>query len=142
MVLSEWSGLAVSLTYVAHNHRAVRVEPECLLVIHVMPHRFCRRGPMSSRKYVAGPDIDLDVEVVRDRKGRRITEKRAEQLAAEALAKAGVSRPSLTAPGARSPEVKARVPAALRDRLVQAARERGAKHSALIGEALERYLAS
>jgi hypothetical protein len=38
-----------------------------------------------SRKYVAGPDIDLDVEVVRDKKGRRISQARAEQVAAEAL---------------------------------------------------------
>jgi hypothetical protein len=32
-------------------------------------------------KHVLGPDIDLDVEVVRDKKGRRITEARAERLA-------------------------------------------------------------
>ena len=50
-------------------------------------------------KHVLGPDIDLDVEVVRDTKGRRITEARAERLAEEALAKPGVGRPSLTAQG-------------------------------------------
>lgn len=93
-------------------------------------------------KYVAGPDIDLDVEVVKDRRGRRITESRAQQIAAEALARAGVGRPSLTGPGARSPEVKARVPEELRDRLVTAARDRGTTTSSLIREALERYLAS
>jgi len=65
-------------------------------------------------KHVLGPDIDLDVEVVRDKKDRRITEARAQRLAEEALAKAGVGRPSLTAPGARSSEVKARVPAELK----------------------------
>jgi hypothetical protein len=95
-----------------------------------------------SRKYVAGPDIDLDADVVRDKKGRRISEKRAEKVAAEALDRVVTGRPSLTAPGTRSPEVKARVPAALRDRLVTAAAERGTKPSALIREALERYLAS
>jgi len=95
-----------------------------------------------SRKYVAGPDIDLDVEIVKDKSGRRITERRAQDIAAETLAKAGVGRPSLTRPGTHSPEIKARVPAELRDRLAAAARDRGTTSSTLIREALERYLAS
>jgi len=95
-----------------------------------------------SAKYVAGPDIDLDVEVVKDKQGQRITEQRAQQMATDALARAGVGRPSLTRPGARSPEIKARVPEELRDRLTAAARERGTTASTLIREALESYLAS
>ncbi len=95
-----------------------------------------------SAKYVAGPDIDLDVDVVTDKHGQRITEQRAEQLAADALTRAGVGRPSLTRPGARSPEIKARVPEELRERLTAAARERGTTASTLIREALESYLAS
>jgi hypothetical protein len=93
-------------------------------------------------KYVAGPDIDLDVEVVTDKHGRRITEQRAQKMAADALARAGVGRPSLTRPGARSPEIKARVPEELRERLTATARERGTTASTLIREALESYLAS
>ncbi|HUR51109.1 MAG TPA: CopG family transcriptional regulator [Mycobacteriales bacterium] len=95
-----------------------------------------------SPKYVLGPDIDLDVEIVTDEEGRRITERRAQAIAADTLRRAGVGRPSLTGQGARSPEVKARVPAELRDRLAAAARERGTTPSTLIREALERYLAS
>ena len=95
-----------------------------------------------SAKYVAGPDIDLDVEVVKDKQGQRITEQRAQQMATDALARAGVGRPSLTRPGARSPEIKARVPEELRDRLTAAARERGTTASTLIREALESHLAS
>ncbi len=95
-----------------------------------------------SPKYTLGPDIDLDTEVLRDKKARRITERRAQQLAEEALGKAGVGRPSLTAPGTRSPEVKARVPEELRERLTEAARKRGTNTSTLIREALEKYLAS
>ena len=95
-----------------------------------------------SKRFVAGPDIDLDVEVVKDKKGRRITERRAEAIAAETLVKAGVGRPSLTGPGTRSPEIKARVPEELRQRLATAARDRGTTSSTLIREALERYLAS
>ncbi len=95
-----------------------------------------------SAKYVAGPDIDLDVEVVKDKQGQRITEQRAQEMATDALARAGVGRPSLTQPGTRSPEIKARVPEELRDRLTTAARERGTTASTLIREALESYLAS
>ena len=94
----------------------------------------------SKSKYVLGPDIDLDVEVVRAKKGQRITEARTQRLAEEALAKAGVGRPSLTASGARSPEVKARVPAELKDRLEREAKRRGASTSTLIRDALDRYL--
>ena len=73
-------------------------------------------------KYRVGRDIDLDVHVVLDRKGRRIDERRARQLAEDALEKASVGRPSLTGRGQRSPEVKARVPEDLRNRLHEAAR--------------------
>lgn len=95
-----------------------------------------------SPKYVAAPDIDLDREVVRDRKGRRITERRAREIAEDTQEKAGVGRPSLTAPGRRSPEVKARVPEDLRDRLHEAASRQHTSSSELIRKALEQYLAS
>lgn len=93
-------------------------------------------------KYTIGPDIDLDVEVVLDKKGRRITEARAREIADDALAKAGVGRPSLTAPGRRSPEIKARVPEDLKERLDIVAAERGTSTSEIIREALTEYLAS
>jgi hypothetical protein len=95
-----------------------------------------------SAKYTLGPDIDLDDEVVRDKKGQRITEDRAGQIAADALRKAGAGRPSLSGPGRRSPEVKARVPAELRNRLDDAAERRGVSTSELVREALDQYLAS
>jgi hypothetical protein len=95
-----------------------------------------------SPKYVAGPDIDLDVEVVRDKKGKRITERRAQEIATETLERAGVGRPSLTAPGKRSPEIKARVPEDLRQRLHDAAVRERTSSSDLIRRALENYLAS
>lgn len=94
-----------------------------------------------SAKHVLGPDIDLDAEEVRDAQGQRITEARAAQLAEDALVKV-LGRPSLTAPGTQSPEVKARVPRELRDRLVAEAHQPGTSTSSLIREALERYLAN
>lgn len=47
-----------------------------------------------SQKYVAGPDIDLDTEVVLDKRGQRITEARARRIASDTLAKAGAGRHS------------------------------------------------
>lgn len=95
-----------------------------------------------SPQYVAAQDIDLDREVVRDRKGRRITERRAREIAEDTLEKAGVGRPSFTAPGRRSLEVKARVPEELRDRLHEAASRQHTSSSELIRKALEQYLPS
>jgi predicted DNA-binding protein len=46
----------------------------------------------------------------------------------------------LTAPGRISPEIKARVPVELKDRLQQAAKEHGKPLSVFIREALEQYL--
>jgi len=40
---------------------------------------------ISGVKYVVGPDIDLDVEVVLDKQGNRITEARAQEMAREIL---------------------------------------------------------
>jgi len=99
--------------------------------------------------YTARPEIDLDVEIVRAKKGERITEGRAEEIAAAAMAQGRVGvgvgvgvRPSLTAPGRRSPEVKARVSAELRDRLRATAQLRGVRTSRLVREALHQYLAA
>ncbi len=92
--------------------------------------------------YVIGPDVDLDRDVVVDQHGRRITEQRARDLAEDAVRTVRAGRPSLTSPGQRSPEVKARVPADLRQRLTEEAQRRGTTTSELVREALEEYLAS
>jgi hypothetical protein len=117
------------------------VMPEYVLVIHVMPTQLSSEDAMSA-KYVAGPDVDLDHEVVRDKSGRRITERLARQIAEDTLHRAGAGRPSLTGPGRRSPEVKARVPEELRERLHAAAEREHTSSSELIRKALEQYLAS
>jgi hypothetical protein len=95
----------------------------------------------SSRKYVLGKDIDLDREVVRDGRGRRITSKRAEKIAEEVVIQV-VGRPSLTGPSRISPEVKARVPAKLKLALEREAKRQGQTPSALIRQALEEFLDS
>jgi predicted HicB family RNase H-like nuclease len=94
---------------------------------------------MANSKYVLGRDIDLDKEVVRDSRGKRITSKRAEKLVEEVIAQA-VGRPSLTGPSKVSPEIKARVPEKLKLALEQEAKRQGQTPSALIRQALEEYL--
>jgi PHD/YefM family antitoxin component YafN of YafNO toxin-antitoxin module len=43
-------------------------------------------------KYVVGPDIDLDVEIVLDKQGNRITEARAQEIAREVLREVDADR--------------------------------------------------
>jgi hypothetical protein len=94
------------------------------------------------KDYEVGPDIDLDVEVVLDADGSRITESRAQEIAKEAIAEYYAGRPSLSTPRQQSPELKARVPVELRDRVQEEAKRRGITQSELLREALEQFLAS
>jgi predicted HicB family RNase H-like nuclease len=93
----------------------------------------------SAKKYVLGKDIDLDREVVRDARGRRISSKRAEKIAEEVIVQV-VGRPSLTGPTKVSPEIKARVPEKLKIALEREAKRQGQTPSALIRQALEDFL--
>lgn len=43
-------------------------------------------------KYVIGPDIDLDIEIVLDKQGNRITEARAQEIASEVLGEVRADR--------------------------------------------------
>lgn len=47
---------------------------------------------ISGVKYVFGPDIDLDVEVVLDKQGNRLTEARAQKISLEILREARAIR--------------------------------------------------
>jgi hypothetical protein len=92
--------------------------------------------------YELGADIDLDIEVVLDARGQRITEARATEIAEETIEEYYAGRPSLSTPRQASPELKARVPVELRERVQEGARRRGISQSELLGEALEQFLAS
>jgi hypothetical protein len=94
------------------------------------------------KDYELGPDVDLDVEVVLDADGSRITEARAQEIAEESVAEYYAGRPSLSTPRQQSPELKARVPVELRDRVQEEAKRRGITQSELLREALEQFLAS
>lgn len=97
---------------------------------------------INDRDVVDRGDIDLDAEEIYLADGTRLTEARAGELAAEALQRAGRGRPSLTAPGQRSPQLRVSVPTELRDRLQSRAEREHTSVSQLTREAIERYLAS
>jgi hypothetical protein len=92
-----------------------------------------------ARKYKVGPDVGQDEEV-RDSKGNLIDQTYLERAVEDVHRRLGRGRPSLSRPGAVSPEVKARVPAELKARAEQEAERQGKSLSLVIREALERYL--
>lgn len=92
-------------------------------------------------KYVLGPDVDLDTEVVLLKDGTRLTNKLAAKMARDAI-KQVRGRPSLTAVSVESPQLKVRVPAKLKKALDKEAKRRGETTSALVREALEKFLKS
>lgn len=93
-------------------------------------------------KYQVGPDVDLEVEDVRDSHGRRITEEYVERAVADALDKVYRGRPSLTGERRASPQITFRVTPALREKAAGEAARQGKRISDIAREALERYLAS
>lgn len=93
-----------------------------------------------SERYVIGPDIDLDHEVVLDGDGERITEARAEEIAAETLLQVRRGRPSLSGEPENSPRISFRIPEQLRIRIEQRADQEGRPVSEVARDALEYYL--
>ena len=87
------------------------------------------------------PDADLEQEDLRDSRGRRITQNYVDAAVADVHAKLGRGRPSLSAPGHRSPQVTVRLPSDLRDRAEAQARQEGTKVSDVARRALDEYLA-
>ena len=92
-------------------------------------------------KYTFGPDIDLNKTIIRDKNGKRITNKRAEKMAMDAIEKV-LGRPSLSAKNVESPQLKVRVPIKLQKALDKEAKRRGETKSAIVREALEKFLKS
>ena len=98
-------------------------------------------APKVKVKYTVGPDVDLSKTVVLGKNGKRITNARAERLAIVGMEKV-VGRPSLTAKSVESPQVKVRVPMKLKKALDKEAKRRGETTSAIVREALEKFLKS
>ena len=94
---------------------------------------------IAGRDYVQGRDINLSKEKLFNSKGQRITEELLDEVVQESFVR-GIGRPSLTAPTVHSPEIKARVPAPLKEKLEKVAQARGETPSALIRQAVEEFL--
>jgi hypothetical protein len=83
--------------------------------------------------------VDLDKEIIYLPNGIRLTNAIAEKWAAEAESKP-FGRPSLTAAGETSPEIKARVPKSMKADLETIAEQAGVNVSAVIRMALYEYI--
>lgn len=96
-----------------------------------------------TEEFQVGPDVDLDVEDVRDSQGRRISAEYVEAAVADVHQRARRGRPALAedaATGEHSPRVSFRVPEQTRRSAEQRAQAEGRSVSELAREALERYL--
>lgn len=104
-----------------------------------MTRKTVRIEPTEARD---GGSIDLDREDVRLADGTRLTAARAEELAQEVLRTTGRGRPSLSAPGRRSPQLRLAIPEQVRAELQARAAAEHRSISDIAREALDRYLAS
>ncbi len=97
-------------------------------------------GAKVKPKYVVGPDVDLNSEIVLLPDGKRLTNKLASKMARNAI-KQVRGRPSLTAVAVESPQLKVRVPAKLKKAIEKEAKRRGETTSTIVREVLqERFL--
>lgn len=97
-------------------------------------------GAKVKSKYVVGPDVDLDSEVVLLSDGTRLTNKLAAKMARDAI-KQVRGRPSLTGRSIESPQLKLRIPLKLKKAIEKEAKRRGETPSAIVREVLqERFL--
>ncbi|MBK8462396.1 MAG: ribbon-helix-helix protein, CopG family [Nigerium sp.] len=97
-----------------------------------------RTPPRVTTDTPIGPDVDLTAEVVTTADGHRLTDEVVADLVEQART---AGRPSLTAPGERSPQVTLRLPAGLLERLDAEARRRGVRRSVVIRDMLAEHLA-
>lgn len=91
-----------------------------------------------TKRYRAGSDVDLEREVIRDRKGKRVDAAYVRRAIEDVHTYVG--RPSLTSPGEHSPQVSFRVPAKVRDAAQARAAREGKTISQIARDALEEYL--
>ena len=145
--------MQIKFTQSARKHRIGKARA-LFVIAHYSPStnigegqdadRFTKEEKMAHKakiKYTVGPDVDLSKTVLLGKNGKRITNARAERLALAAIEKV-VGRPSLTAKFVESPQVQFRIPMKLKKALDKEAKRRGETKSAIVREALEKYLKS
>ncbi|MGZ4210624.1 MAG: hypothetical protein ACXVQX_08510 [Actinomycetota bacterium] len=124
-------GIELPRVHPDHPRHAVRVQEKMMAA---------KKTNRPKYKLASGQDVDLKREVVRDRRGRRITEAYVRRAVADAHGKMGRGRPSLTGKAEPSPQVTFRLPPALRVKAEARAKREGKRVSQIAREALERYL--
>lgn len=92
-------------------------------------------------KLAPGPDVDPDREVLRDSRGRRITNEYVREAVENARRQLSRGRPSLSGQASRSPQVTFRLPPELRAKAEALAARQGKRVSEVARDALEAYLA-
>jgi hypothetical protein len=97
-------------------------------------------GAKVKTKYVLGPDVDLDTEIVLLPDGTRLTNKLAAKMAKDAIRQVR-GRPSLTGVSVESPQLKVRVPLKLKKAIDKEAKRRGLTASMVVREALQEKFA-
>ena len=93
-------------------------------------------GAKVKSKFVVGPDVDLNSEIVLLPDGTRLTNKLAAKMARDAI-KQVRGRPSLTAVAVESPQLKVRVPVKLKKAIEREAKRRGKTTSTIVREVLQ-----
>jgi len=144
-----------ALLWVGTDDRGVELEIVAAVLPELVPGHTCHADGSTEEMKMAnktiringadvtdGGSIDLDAQDVRLADGTRLTEAGAQELAQQALRAAGRGRPSLTAPGERSPQLRLTVPEQLREGLRARADVEHRSVSEVAREAIERYLAS
>ncbi len=86
-----------------------------------------------------GPDVDLEADEIYLADGRRLTERRAEEIAERALARHR-GRPSVSGGRRRTPSLTVRVPQPTREALEKLARAQGKRLADVSREALDEYV--
>lgn len=92
------------------------------------------------KEYVAGPPVDLDTEVVRDKKGRRIDQAYVDRVIKSAEAVRPRGRPGLSKTPGASPQIAVRLTPDVYEAATKVAAERGLSLAALAREAVEQHV--
>ena len=95
---------------------------------------------MTRKDYVADGYVDLEKEVILDKKGRRIDSDYVADVVKAADSVRPVGRPGLNAHAGASSQIAVRLPASAYEQIKIMAKERGVSAAALARQAVEEFL--
>ena len=95
---------------------------------------------MTRKRYVADGYVDLEKEVILDKKGRRIDSDYVADVVKAADSVRPVGRPGLNADAGPSSQIAVRLPASTYEQIKLMAKDRGVSTAALARQAVEEFL--